>query len=693
MTISSKRAEYLARAALALSVVSFIIALLVGLWSRVFGVYAVSWLIFASVLVWFVLCLQFHLRSLAEQEKLDAIQLARDRQGSTIFQGGQEGTDILVTAQRRLELFEKWFVPVFSGVIAVYGMGIGLYLWTVLRAAADEPREPLLCAVFMAATAFLSFLISRYATGMSSQPQWKPLRAGGSYLLGAALLCFALSISLALYQYKIDAVLAVVNRIIPVVLAVLGAETGLNVILDIYRPRIKGQYSRSAFDSRLLGLINEPGGIFRTAASAIDYQFGFKVSQTWFYKLLEKAIVPLILFAAVTFYLMSCLVVVGPNEEAIVEHFGNPFKANNVVRHVGPGFTFKWPWPIDIVYKYPTKEITEISVGFVPKSDSESNQMEPLLWGTAHYQQEHKLLVAGESSGPESGAVPVSLVIAAVPVQYRVKDLYSFLYNYGVWKDSDGQVVYEAHERLKGICYSQLTEFAASARIEVGQDGQANSSLLGAGRTQAKEVLTKNIQAEADKAQLGVEIVFVGLQGIHPPPEVAEDYQKVIGAVQIKRAKILAAEAVRNMKLSLLAGSVDEADRLYDLAGRYQRVKDLNDASKVESLGMQLDHAFASAKGEIFKDLRESQSYSFERVTLARATGEQFAGQVKAYNAAPEYYKRERRLAALEEGLADVRKYVVVADANNRQITILNLEEKQTLSLYDITGTEENSKK
>jgi hypothetical protein len=108
---------------------------------------------------------------------------------------------------------------------------------------------------------------------------------------------------LALSQFQIFIVLKVINWIIPILLVFIGAETALNLIFDIYRPRLKGQYSRSAFDSRILGVINEPGGIFRSAAGAIDYQFGFEVSQTWFYKLLEKAIAPLVLFAVITLYL------------------------------------------------------------------------------------------------------------------------------------------------------------------------------------------------------------------------------------------------------------------------------------------------------------------------------------------------------------------------------------------------------
>jgi len=686
MSISSKRAEYLTRASLALSVVFFVITLLTGLQNGLFAVFAVSWLILAAVLIWFVLCLQFHQRTLAEQEKLDMTQLAKDREATTIFQAKQERDTLFAVAQRRLQILEKWFIPIFSAIIAAYQLAIGLYLLKVIPAAPNiEPKQPLLVAVFMTAIAFVSFLISRYATGMSAQPQWKPLRAGGSFLLGAAILCFALAIALALVQFKIFTMIVIISWLIPILLVVLGLETALNVVLDIYRPRLKGQYHKSAFDSRLLGLMSEPGGILQTAASAIDYQFGFKVSQTWFYKLLEKTIVPLVLFAAVTLYLLSCIVVVGPNEEAIIEHFGNPLTKAGDKKLVGPGLTFKWPWPIDIAYRYPTKTILQLSIGFVPNTDPKTGKVIPekdLLWGKAHYKREYKLLVASKSRQLGAGAVPVSLVIAAVPVQYRIKDLYSFIYNHN-----------EPIKLLEDICYRELTRFAASAKIEVDSKTDLQYSLLGAGRARAKKILTKNIQDAADREKLGVEIVFVGLQGIHPPPEVAEDYEKVIGAIQKKQAHILNAEAERNKTLSSLAGSVSYANKLYTLAAEYQKAKDENDTAKIEKLSRLLDTSFTQAKGDIFSTLIQAKSYAFERATLARATGERFAGQLKAYRAAKEIYKREQRLAAFEDTLENIRKYIVVADPNDTQVFIVDMKEKLTPSLYELGGFEESGKK
>ncbi|MBN2182826.1 MAG: hypothetical protein JW715_13020 [Sedimentisphaerales bacterium] len=686
MAESSKRPEHVALMSLILSVFFFGITFFLGRWSGVFAISAISWLILSVALIWFVLSIQFHQRSLAEQEKLDMSLLAKDEKASTIFQARTERATLFSVAQRRLEVIEKWFIPIFSALISVYQIILGLLLFNILNAPGEEKlKQPLLCAIFMASIAFISFLMSRYATGMSAQQQWKPLRAGGSSMLGVALLCFALAIILALvHLFGFNFLLKIISIVILVVLIVLGAETALNLVMDIYRPRLKGQYSRSAFDSRLLGIINEPGGILRSAADAIDYQFGFQVSQTWFYKLLEQAIVPLILFGAITLYLLSCVVVVGPDEEAIIEYFGNPVNDANDIRHVGPGLTFKLPWPIEIAYKYPTKKISEIGIGYVVRDDQKAKEPpRPKLWGLQHYDEEYSLLVASEQSDMDSSAetVPVSLVIAAVPVQYRIKNLYDFIYKNN-----------EPEELLKSICYRELTKFAASAKVEVEQESDEEQSLLGTGRAEAAKTLTERIQAAADELELGVEIVFLGLQGVHPPPEVAPDYQRVIGAIQQKQELILNAQEERIKTLSTKVGSVEKANELYELAARYEQAQDAGNSEEIDNLGRQLDEAFEQTRGDIFKTLREAKTYAFEKATLAEATGRRFADQVKAFRAAPEIYLREQWLAMYEKALENTRKYVVVVDQNDTQVTIVDLTDNQTPNIYSELDNLEESK-
>jgi len=407
--------------------------------------------------------------------------------------------------------------------------------------------------------------------------------------------------------------------------------------------------------------------------------------------------VPLILFAAAALYFLSCIVVIGPDEQAIIEHFGNPIKASDGIKIYQPGLNFKWPWPIDKVYKYPTKRVMELTIGYKHKIDPKTGMPErgPKLWGTQHYQEEYTLLVASRQSTEKLSAddVPVSLVIAAVPVQYHVKDLHSFLYNYGVYKRDDGSIGYESERMLEAICYEKLTRFAASATIEVDTEADLARSLLGTGRLEAKKILTEQMQKAADQAGLGVEIVFVGLQGIHPPPEVAVDYQQVVGAIQKKQALILGAQAESNRTLSTLAGSLENSEKIYELAAEYQQAREGQDSARAAEIGEQLDESFAAASGDIFKTLREAQSYAYEKAVIARGNGERFAGQIKAYNAAPGIYIHEQRLQAYEEALKDIRKYVIIADNDYYYTEIIDLTEKLMMGLPDVSGIEGSSRK
>lgn len=686
MTLSSRRAKYLSIVSLLVSVVFFILIFILSKWSGFTAIGHIGFYLLSTAMIWFVLLCQFYQRTLAEQEKLDMQQLASDQSKRTIFEQGMQD-EFFAVAQKRLVTLEKWFIPIFGAIIAIYQIAIGfLLLYRLKNGSLEElvTKQPLLCAALLSALFFAGFVLSKYATGMATQIQYKPLRAGGSSLLGGAILCFALAVCLALVP-KTQVPIKAFSYVIPSLLIILGIEAALNTILDIYRPRIAGQYSRAAFDSRLLGIINEPGEILHTVAGAIDYQFGFQVSQTWFYKLLESAIFPLIFFSAVIIYFLSCIVVVNPDQQAIVERFGNPKDDSGQVRLLEPGLSLKLPWPIDIAYSYPTERIHQLYIGYKPKTDKKTGEIIPekhLLWGQAHYASEEAVMVASRQTGQEQseGTVPVSLINANVPVQYKVNNLYDFLYNHE-----------NPEKLLEAICYRELVRYMTSATVEVETKDDLAKSIFGAGRKTAKDELTRRIQKQADDAKLGVKITFVGIQGIHPPVEVAKDYQAVVGAVQKKHTAILNAYNTQNVILSKLAGSVDKANHLYSLAKDYDTyVKD--NPQKAKELEKELESAFDSASGEIYQRLRTAKSLAYKEATLARAQGQSFADQLKAYRTVPDIYKRQLRLDVLKNSLKKIRKYVVVADKNDLQVFIVNLKEQLKTSLLDVAGLEEPEK-
>lgn len=671
MAVSSKKAQNTALLAFCLSVVFFAATFLLGVVWQILAVYILSMQILAGMLVWGVLAVQFYTRSRAEQEKLDMAQMSKSLRQETIFSGGADRTSLFEQAQKRLVFFEKWILPILSILIAVVEISLGLLMYNRVTAIVEwKFQNPLLCLVLLVIISFISFLLSRYATGMSAEAVWRPLRAGGSYLLMTAFLGGLAVISLGLAQFKYTFGLTILEYGIPWLLVVLGCEIILNTILDIYRPRVAGQYTIGALDSRLLGLINEPGGLFHTVASAIDYQFGFQVSQTWFYKMLEKAILPLILLMAVVLYLMTSIVIVGPGQQGVIEHLGSPAPERGG-RQIGPGLAFKWPWPFDQVYLYPVDLIQKVNIGFIEGDDEKNNS---LLWGQEHYEQEDNLIVAaaGVAADSKQDTVPVGIIRANVTVLYRIKDVSSYLYKH-----------LDAKQTLELICSRELTKYGASATVET-DDNNVEKSLLGKGRLEASRVLRQRIQDSADDMELGVEIVLCGVQGIHPPPKLAQNYQDVTGSFQTRQASVLRAIAQRNITLTELAGSIDEVDAIYDLVQKYSQVKDTLSAEQNEQMRKEIAALLFKAKGQVFTAVCQAQAEAFEKATLAEATGQRFIGQLKAYQANPQLYKQMERLKMLEDSLAKVRKYIVVADTKDTQVYIVDLQEKLTPSLYDM---------
>ena len=123
----------------------------------------------------------------------------------------------------------------------------------------------------------------------------------------------------------------------PAMLAVVRAADGTAVSLhrtwltpDATKAKVaqpRREIARPSFDSRLLGLITEPGGIAKSIADAVNYQFGFEVSKTWFYQLLQRWLSPIIAVAMAVILLLTSVVIIDADEQVVIERFGNRLQA------------------------------------------------------------------------------------------------------------------------------------------------------------------------------------------------------------------------------------------------------------------------------------------------------------------------------------------------------------------------------
>lgn len=677
--------------------------------------FAMTWHVLAGVPVWIILWMIFNQHRLERIESLEAEQLSRaDAATATIF---TENADDLQLARRRLDNLYKWGVPIVSLLIATFLVSIGGFLvyanYGVLKplfvgkpdsTQTQELFNSLLpphvntgiVTAILAAIFFVTFIFARYAAGMTKITEWTPLRGGASYLMGNFLVALLAFVSMVFVLFDNRMVLAVITIVVPVIITILGIEIILAQLLALYRPRKPGEIPRAAYDSRLLGMLTSPKSLGKAITDTINYQFGFEVSRSWFYQLLSRAITPLIVFGVIILFLISCIVVVPPDSEGVRMTFGS---LGSEAKPLTPGLHFKWPWPIGAVDIRPVARVQQISVGSAPKGVKEGVA---ILWTNEHVEggKEDYLVCAptpvdqdpgsvdaadlmsgftnkkaGTQPAGQGGQTPgVNLVGGQIIVQYRIKDTLQY-----------AQSADDPNGLLQRLVERRANTFFVTHDID---------TLLGAGREAdgklSTSVLQQQIQSDANRDNLGVDIVFVGLSALHPPKDTANAFHEQISVLQERQSGVENAERERITILGAAAGSPEEAMAIRDAIRKYDDAKRAIAGSKMSAeeraaaekqiaeLETNAERLLIGARGEAAQILAKARQGQWERYLAIRSQVDSFNAELEAYRRAPEFYKMRKYLETLAAGLEKPRKFVVTSDAGVAPTFRVDLKESSS---------------
>ncbi len=434
-----KRGEKVALLGAAVSLLFAVLLGLLGIYSEnaLTATWAAAFLMAGCFGVWLLCFIQLHQQRLLEEERLEVADLERQRKeklggAQTIFEEDDLDQMETLAMGRRLRSVQRWLIPAVALLIAAFHLWAGqsIFDWTYQfppisraielseRISFDDLNQAPVVLFFTGAFAFVTFMLSRFALGMSQERRWSALKAGGNYQFGSSVVCLGISIVLLCEISGLAKGAEIMfGKAIGILLIVLSWETVANYVLDKYRPRVEGAIHRPFYDSRILGIFSEPVGILRSLANAIDYQFGFKVSETWFYKLLGRSVPLLLLVQLAVLFALSCIVVVPPGHQAVITHFGRPAPAT-----AKPGIHLTWCWPIDKATIIPVERIQRMVLGHEAEleglADDHGDIMEkrpPILWTRAHHAKEYKLLIADRRVSAET-KVPVNLLSVEMPV-------------------------------------------------------------------------------------------------------------------------------------------------------------------------------------------------------------------------------------------------------------------------------------
>ncbi len=575
------------------------------------------------------------------EEEAAVAEFRRKHAGNELFEDADEAVKLAARARRT---YEKFVLP---ALVAVLGLGLAAGGWLLLggwgKPAVGDPAlaAPLKNAVLALGLFIGCMLAGSYWSGASREAGGRWLRPCGAWLYFTGILLAAAGAGLLLVHWQtlraehpaawvVQLDLRLAKGLTGVLMA-LGAEMAVNVLFEFYRPRGAHEEDRPVFESKILALLTEPGGLAANVAAALDYQFGFRVSEGWFYRFLERTLLPFALFAGAVLWLMTCIVVVQPEEAGLRVRSGHVADRTPV----GPGLHLKLPWPLETIATFPVEKVQTLDIGFeadgtfdpgLDKSLRGDPTGRVVVWSRAHNKSETHFLVAGDVDAATAGVaaggrapVMLNLMVAAIPVSFKVKDLYAYKFAHS-----------DARRELESAATREVVRYLANMDMR---------RILTTDREAGGRELRNRIQSAADGLGLGVDIVYVGLQGIHPPVRVGKAYDGVVGALEEKQEAVLRAE---------------------------KNAVTLKLAAEAEALAL----------------VSQARGYSRERTTVAAAESERFGKQVLAYRASPELFMLYSYLDVMETGTRDTRKYVVATEG--REVIQVDLQKKLRPDLMDV---------
>ncbi|MFG0327296.1 MAG: SPFH domain-containing protein [Phycisphaerales bacterium JB037] len=647
-----------------------------------------------GLLAWLTLAILFDQHRRERIEAFEAESLGEASSASeSVFAESAEETRV---AARRLQGMYKFFAPIMSLVLGGLMVGVGIARFSsgqqLLSPDSYQSPDDHGFALLVSLAAAASFVFARFVSGMGKQRVWQNLGAGASTVVGAAVFGLLLAIGQFLDIAGSDAFLRYLQVVLPVIMIAQGAEIFLNFLLEIYRPRSKGELPRVAFESRVMGFLAAPDRVAASIGEAINYQFGSDVSSSWAYKLLSRWSGVLLMVALVVGWLMTSFAVVQPHQRGVMLRFGRIIDGD-----VGPGFHFKAPWPIDRIVSPEFIETdqrgrvigrtrTATGVRVLQLGTAPPSRPGPILWTNEHAAEEFFSIVhagaaarsAGElTAGSGEAENDLSLVAVEVPVHFVVRDVEAFE-RLGMPEDRE--------DMLRTIGQRTVMQFLSN---------RSSDDLLGSNREKLAAELQDRVQQAFDAMNpgpegalgAGVEVLFVGVVNPHPPRKAARSFEQVVGAQQNAESTLEAAREDRIEVLTAAIGDVELATTVIDRLDAIQALRDERQrapegpgrvelATRIADASAELEALLVSGAGEASSTLSRARATRWERHMAARGRADRYEGQLVAFEAQPLIYKSIRYFDALSDLMKGSRLYVLSSGVNKR-LTV-NLEDVET---------------
>lgn len=522
-------------AGFALQFFFFIFHLIVGSWTQSGSLEKNSHFLLLSSGFWVLAFLHsfFKKKAIEEKNELQRVENLRLERGakSALFQNNEI---VAGSFQQNLVRFEKYFLPIACFIFSILLMGFGYVIYQEFRFLPfeDSPKNIFKACAFIASISFLLLIAGLYIRGLA-KGDYGYLRGPATIMLTGAGMCLAESATLLAFTSGWLENLNLIFIIGSGLSFFVGLELLLNTFLFLIKPVHREESKLPPYDSRVFLLLTSTGSAWKSLNGMIDYQFGFRVSESWLYKTFLKLILPFVIFQVLVGLLCTCFVIIKSGQIGFEERFGQPL---NQGIGLEPGLHFKLPWPIDEVKKINIAQITKVEVGH---KDDDHETIDPKQLSTLDHYQETDLYVVkrkaidiSDDKVASASEDYLELISISVVFQYQPnpKQLYSYLYQYQ-----------SLDEPIQTLIRAELSAFLSEKLITGSLGGQA---------TKWNQDFKARFYSKVALAIPGIVPVYLSLKNIHVPAELSESVNEIFIATEKKKISVFNSE-VEAIKLGM----------------------------------------------------------------------------------------------------------------------------------------------
>lgn len=389
-------------------------------------------------------------------------------------------------------------------------------LWKAITAETIDINQPLITGIVFIVLSFGSFFLYRFEASIGKDENSAALTADSHHNRADMVISLLTGASLITYYFGFD-----IDRIVGIFIAVYILSFASELLVNSVHSIAKNESNvvvKYRFHVIMTRFFDKQ--TYKDAFHWIDQRLGLGAYTKKVLRIIVRGAnvvmrwaLYIVIIAAILAYFSTMFYMVKPDEQALHLRFG---RLSNDIQSppVNPGLHLKLPYPIDTVVKFQTEKINSLSVG-----NTSSNTV-AMIWTQEH--GDNFTFISGDNN----------LFLPYAVVHYRIKNVRHFYMNHR--DDTPEKVLRVSAIRLMSQIFTRNTFYDLILH--------------------KREVWTldcqQKLQQAMDQLQTGLEIVDFCLLDIHPPTRLADAYETVVAAEQL-RIKDL--NDVKNFESSLLS--------------------------------------------------------------------------------------------------------------------------------------------